>query len=112
MRAAAKSAECPHLARLRHANSTERCPLSGVTRNTFAHAEFFSVLTQQRHLTTTQPETLRLPLAPSAMLVGAARMPFLGGGDKSEATTTSCVLQWSGGRIAFRKGPRAIAGHA
>jgi hypothetical protein len=29
------------LARLRHANCIERCPLSGVTRKTFAHAEFF-----------------------------------------------------------------------
>jgi hypothetical protein len=29
------------LARLRHANCIERCPLSGVTRKTCAHAEFF-----------------------------------------------------------------------
>ncbi len=28
------------LARLRHADRTERCPLSGVTRKTSAHAEF------------------------------------------------------------------------
>jgi hypothetical protein len=31
------------LAPLRHADSIEQCPLSGVTRKTFAHAEFFSV---------------------------------------------------------------------
>ena len=31
----------PGLARLRHANSIERCPLSGVTRKTFAQTEFF-----------------------------------------------------------------------
>jgi hypothetical protein len=30
-------------ARLRHANCIEQCPLSGVTRKTFAHTEFFSV---------------------------------------------------------------------
>jgi hypothetical protein len=29
------------LALLRHANCIERCPLSGVTRKTFAQAEFF-----------------------------------------------------------------------
>jgi len=28
---------------LGHANCTERCPVSGVTRKTCAHAEFFSV---------------------------------------------------------------------
>jgi len=31
------------LARLRHADRIEQCPLSGVTRKTFAHIEFFSV---------------------------------------------------------------------
>src|ERR1700682_5678319 len=31
------------LARLRHANCSERCPLSGVTRKACAHAEFFLV---------------------------------------------------------------------
>jgi hypothetical protein len=31
------------LARLRHADCIERCPLSGVTQKTCAHAEFFSV---------------------------------------------------------------------
>jgi hypothetical protein len=31
------------LAPLRHADRIERCPLSGVTRKTFAHTEFFSV---------------------------------------------------------------------
>src|SRR5712664_4207546 len=31
------------LAPLRHADCIERCPLSGVTRKTFAHTEFFSV---------------------------------------------------------------------
>jgi len=34
---------CPPLAPLRHADCIEECPLSGVTRKTFAHAEFFSV---------------------------------------------------------------------
>jgi len=28
---------------LRHADCIEECPLSGVTRKTFAHTEFFSV---------------------------------------------------------------------
>ena len=31
------------LAPLRHADCIEQCPLSGVTRKTFAHSEFFSV---------------------------------------------------------------------
>jgi hypothetical protein len=31
------------LAPLRHADCIEQCPLSGVTRKTFAQAEFFSV---------------------------------------------------------------------
>jgi hypothetical protein len=31
------------VAPLRHADCIEQCPLSGVTRKTFAHAEFFSV---------------------------------------------------------------------
>ena len=31
----------PEMARLRHANCIERCPLSEVTRKTCAHAEFF-----------------------------------------------------------------------
>jgi hypothetical protein len=31
------------LARLRHADCIEQCPLSGVTRKTFARTEFFSV---------------------------------------------------------------------
>src|SRR3981189_3210234 len=31
------------LARLRHADCIEQCPLSGVTRKTFARSEFFSV---------------------------------------------------------------------
>jgi hypothetical protein len=35
--------KCRFLARLRHANCIERCPLSGVTRKTFARIEFFSV---------------------------------------------------------------------
>jgi len=33
----------PQLAPLRHADCIEQCPLSGVTRKTFAHTEFFSV---------------------------------------------------------------------
>jgi hypothetical protein len=33
--------QLPKLARLRHANCAARCPLSGVTRKTCAHAEFF-----------------------------------------------------------------------
>src|SRR5450631_1306808 len=33
----------PLLARLRHADCIEECPLSGATRKTFAHTEFFSV---------------------------------------------------------------------
>jgi hypothetical protein len=33
----------PLLARLRHADCIEQCPLSGVTQKTFAHTEFFSV---------------------------------------------------------------------
>ena len=36
-------AASPLLARLRHAGCIEQCPLSGVTRKTFAHTEFFSV---------------------------------------------------------------------
>jgi hypothetical protein len=31
------------LALLRHADCIGQCPLSGVTRKTFAHIEFFSV---------------------------------------------------------------------
>jgi hypothetical protein len=31
------------MAPLRHADRIEQCPLSGVTRKTFAHTEFFSV---------------------------------------------------------------------
>jgi hypothetical protein len=31
------------LARLRHADRIEQCPLSGLTRKTFAQPEFFSV---------------------------------------------------------------------
>jgi hypothetical protein len=33
----------PLLARLRHADRIEQCPLSGLTRKTFAQPEFFSV---------------------------------------------------------------------
>jgi hypothetical protein len=33
----------PEVARLRHADYVEQCPLSGITRKTFAQAEFFSV---------------------------------------------------------------------
>ena len=35
--------ESPNLAPLRHADCIKQCPLSGVTRKTFAHPEFFSV---------------------------------------------------------------------
>src|SRR5882724_889329 len=34
------------LAQMRRADCIEQCPLSGVTRKTFAHSEFFSVLTR------------------------------------------------------------------
>ena len=33
----------PFMAPLRHADCVDRCPLSGATRKTFAHTEFFSV---------------------------------------------------------------------
>ena len=33
----------PSLARLRHGDCSAQCPLSGVTRKTFAQTEFFSV---------------------------------------------------------------------
>ena len=56
--------------------------------------------------------TFRLLLAPSATLVEAVRMSFLGGGDESEATATSCVFQRSGGRIAFRNCLRGTTGQA
>jgi hypothetical protein len=36
-------APIPLLAPLRHADRIEKCPLSGATRKTFAHTEFFSV---------------------------------------------------------------------
>jgi len=37
------SLRCRLLAPLRHADCIKECPLSGVTRKTFAYAEFFSV---------------------------------------------------------------------
>ena len=37
------SSRCPELAPLRHADCIGKCPLSGATRKTFAHIEFFSV---------------------------------------------------------------------
>jgi hypothetical protein len=33
----------PLLERLKHSDCIEQCPLSGVTRKTFARSEFFSV---------------------------------------------------------------------
>jgi hypothetical protein len=35
--------ELPQMAPLRHADCIGQCPLSGVTRKSFAHTEFFSV---------------------------------------------------------------------
>src|SRR6266852_6120523 len=61
------------MAPLRHADRIEQCPLSGVTRKTFAHTEFFSVVTRSRNETRRTCTRLLWPLSSDHDLLRSSR---------------------------------------